>query len=751
MSVNILVAFGLFIIAYPAWGRSMAAVGFESLLAFLASLCIATAFLHQKKEQTRAALLFCAAFSYYAIIEFGGAIEAIFQPDSPLIQKTDAVLTLDLLELMIVGHLMLLATMLISRHFEDAPRVRFYLGIAVLLLGSLIGHGIARFFILPSLNDESGIAAGFLFGISAILVLSVGTIITIRNWDSFYQISTLRLAGGLIFLTLSVIPTLLALINHSQIWTLSFCFQTVGFFTIYMALVVPYLRSIAPNYRTADILAYSVSMIIIIPLILALIAELTWPYMLYTEANVYTIARIGSTAMSITLAVFTFTFAKNAGKDSLYPLVFIYALWVTVGLSQLLLPGLFSISRIESLVPYIIGTFFSLPAFALSARWLTREESSINYSPMNWVIFGLMTGGLSIILAEFGRFLAVSYWGMADSTFYGQSVLIGLSLFAIAELAYLSFLIFAKNKGKVTLDALSAGFLSLWIMPNLLKGIFAAWTTGWWLSEAVLLIGLFLAPSILGYLYLNSSFFAQQSEIQAKVYADLLAHDISNYHQIIMNAIELAQLAVTPEDVRDRVLNDAYITLEEADRLVRNVRKLGSIESLEKEDFIPMDLISAISETFELVSRFRDERQISLRLDSDSPNCFILANELLPDIFLNLLLNAIDYSNGKPVEITIRSIDAGNQGFWQVCVSDNGPGIHPDKRSDLFTRFMKGAQGTGLGLSMVKALTELFDGDIRIEDRVPGNFNEGSSFILTFPKSIKLDMPVTGIHDERSG
>ena len=46
---------------------------------------------------------------------------------------------------------------------------------------------------------------------------------------------------------------------------------------------------------------------------------------------------------------------------------------------------------------------------------------------------------------------------------------------------------------------------------------------------------------------------------------------------------------------------------------------------------------------------------------------------------------------------------------------------------------MKGAKGSGLGLSVVRALTELFNGSIGIEDRVKGDFSQGAVFVLRFP------------------
>jgi signal transduction histidine kinase len=107
---------------------------------------------------------------------------------------------------------------------------------------------------------------------------------------------------------------------------------------------------------------------------------------------------------------------------------------------------------------------------------------------------------------------------------------------------------------------------------------------------------------------------------------------------------------------------------------------------------------------------------------------------------LNLFRNAIEYSGKGQVDVVISAIQENNTKFWEVRVIDYGPGIPYDQREMLFERYMKGARGSGLGLSVIKSLTELFSGTVRIEDRVKGDFSKGSAFVLVFPAASPLDM-----------
>ncbi len=104
-------------------------------------------------------------------------------------------------------------------------------------------------------------------------------------------------------------------------------------------------------------------------------------------------------------------------------------------------------------------------------------------------------------------------------------------------------------------------------------------------------------------------------------------------------------------------------------------------------------------------------------------------------IVSNLLSNAIKYTPDGGL-ITIRVGPAGEEGFLQVAVADDGVGISPEDQTRLFNRFFRagsasltGASGTGLGLYITRSLVELHGGRIWLESE-PG---KGSTFYVTFP------------------
>jgi signal transduction histidine kinase len=102
--------------------------------------------------------------------------------------------------------------------------------------------------------------------------------------------------------------------------------------------------------------------------------------------------------------------------------------------------------------------------------------------------------------------------------------------------------------------------------------------------------------------------------------------------------------------------------------------------------------------------------------------------------------NAIKHSTG-PINIDIKVWNTYNgQAFCNISIEDNGPGIPPEQKNMMFTRFQPGAtkaHGKGLGLYLVKALVEDFHGNIWVEDRIPGDYSKGSKFVIRLPVVMK--------------
>lgn len=221
---------------------------------------------------------------------------------------------------------------------------------------------------------------------------------------------------------------------------------------------------------------------------------------------------------------------------------------------------------------------------------------------------------------------------------------------------------------------------------------------------------------------------------QLKLYVDIMSHDINNMNQSATGFLELAKSDPgTPEHVKG-ILDRALISINSSSRLIEKVSALRNIsrkeDSLKKIDLNGL-LVGCIQS---IASSAMKEVVINY---TPRPRVYVIANELLREVFLNIMENSIKYSD-KSVTINIGVDCDRSDGImnYRVIIEDNGPGISDKYKATIFQKFCRGGidvSGKGLGLYIVRSILELYGGRIKLEDRVPGNWTKGVKFIIYLP------------------
>ncbi len=227
--------------------------------------------------------------------------------------------------------------------------------------------------------------------------------------------------------------------------------------------------------------------------------------------------------------------------------------------------------------------------------------------------------------------------------------------------------------------------------------------------------------------------------MQAEMYLDLMGHDINNMNQIGIGYLEEALETLKLSDDERFLLTRPLRALNNSSQLIDNVRKLQAI----KEGGIklkPMDVHATLEEVITRYSRMPG-REVTIN-NRAATGCTVTANDLLKDVFSNIIGNAIKHSEG-PVTIDVgleRIEQSDGRKCCRVTIDDNGPGIPDEVKGKIFTRFKRGptkASGKGLGLYLVRTLTESYGGCVRVEDRVPGDHTKGARFVIEIPSCEK--------------
>lgn len=136
-----------------------------------------------------------------------------------------------------------------------------------------------------------------------------------------------------------------------------------------------------------------------------------------------------------------------------------------------------------------------------------------------------------------------------------------------------------------------------------------------------------------------------------------------------------------------------------------------------------------------------DKKGIQLIQNTTLPNQAAILNtdrEKLYSILLNLIKNAIKYSDTGTIEVGYNLRNSDTADYIEFYVSDTGIGVPIDQQESIFKRFIQAdiadreaRHGAGLGLSISKAFVELMGGNIRLESKE----DKGSIFFFTIPYS----------------
>jgi signal transduction histidine kinase len=221
---------------------------------------------------------------------------------------------------------------------------------------------------------------------------------------------------------------------------------------------------------------------------------------------------------------------------------------------------------------------------------------------------------------------------------------------------------------------------------------------------------------------------------RAELYVDLMGHDINNMHQVALGYLELAEADMSHGDSRREYLVKPREVLQRSAQLISNVRKMQKLLDGSLHDQA-IDLCMVLSDVRRELGSLPN-KPITLELNG-CDHCYVRANELLNDVFSNLVTNAIKHTGERTdITITLDDVEENGRRHYRVSVADNGPGISDSFKNTIFNRALKGsnkAKGMGLGLYLVKSLVDSYKGRVWVEDRVKGDHTKGARFMVLLP------------------
>ena len=188
------------------------------------------------------------------------------------------------------------------------------------------------------------------------------------------------------------------------------------------------------------------------------------------------------------------------------------------------------------------------------------------------------------------------------------------------------------------------------------------------------------------------------------------------------------------EDSLRRVL----LSAKRLHALIEDILDISKIEAgeleLNEDCFLLSKLVDTVNATLEPAA-LEKQLEFNVSLSPQMPAEIIGDEKRLTQILINLIHNAIKFTEKGSVRVTIGPIDGIPQ--WHMLVQDTGRGIHEKNFETIFEAFRQeaaaaneaGVKGTGLGLAITQQLVQIMHGEIHLTSQL----GKGSSFDVVLP------------------
>jgi PAS domain S-box-containing protein len=209
-----------------------------------------------------------------------------------------------------------------------------------------------------------------------------------------------------------------------------------------------------------------------------------------------------------------------------------------------------------------------------------------------------------------------------------------------------------------------------------------------------------------------------------------VAHESRNALQQLQACAGLLEEKISGDKEAEALLADLQKAQDRLHRLFEDLRSYASPLTLDVRKY---DLQKAVGEAWSALAQSREGRDVTLQIHPAEAGITCQVDPLrLEQVFLNIMENALGACEDPVVLDVVFSADT-LPGGPALCVTirDNGPGFTPEQKQQAFEPFYTTkAQGTGLGLTIVKRIVEAHGGEIAL-----GNSpTQGAEIRINLPK-----------------
>jgi two-component system, OmpR family, sensor histidine kinase CreC len=253
---------------------------------------------------------------------------------------------------------------------------------------------------------------------------------------------------------------------------------------------------------------------------------------------------------------------------------------------------------------------------------------------------------------------------------------------------------------------------------------------------------------------LSRAFEEMRAALEGKAHVErttqALAHELKAPLAAVRGAAELLAEPTMPDEERARFLGNLCTESARIERLVDRMLRLAVLEARRRLETVEaIDLAMLVGTVVKATQAEGACRALRVNVEVSETPIRVAAKVsgerlLLEQAVGNLLRNAIEFSpKGGMVNVSVQEesrrhaeVKGKASGGWAVVIEDDGEGVPEFARERIFERFyslprpLSGRKSTGLGLSFVREIAALHDGEVTVVNRAAG----GARAVLWLPK-----------------
>ncbi|GAA0180360.1 hypothetical protein SH2C18_30670 [Clostridium sediminicola] len=224
-----------------------------------------------------------------------------------------------------------------------------------------------------------------------------------------------------------------------------------------------------------------------------------------------------------------------------------------------------------------------------------------------------------------------------------------------------------------------------------------------------------------------------------------LSHELKTPINVIYSALQTSNSFVNNNEIqlsdkKEKLKKYSNIMKQNCFRLIRLTNNILDITKFDsgflKLELKQCNLVEIVEDITLSVVEYIESTGIEVIFDTEVEEKYIICDPVnIERVLLNLLSNAVKFT-GKGGQVLVNIYDKGENVI--ISVSDTGEGIPIENQENIFERFIRvdkslsrHHEGSGIGLSLVKAIVELHNGKISVKSKI----GCGTKFIITLPSN----------------